>query len=115
MIIHWPGTEPKVYTHKTTHYDIPTTLLNDYMQCQNNISDYSIGKSIFDEKYKLKYFPVVNYNDSGLIYDDKILSFGNFSTINLYDNDYNPLDLDNHKDVINDLKNYMMNQNEFSN
>ena len=115
MIIHWPGTEPKVYTHKTTHYDIPTTLLNDYMQCQNNISDYSIGKSIFNEKYKLKYFPVVNYNDSGLIYDDKILSFGNFSTINLYDNDYNPLDLDNHKDVINDLKNYMMNQNEFSN
>jgi membrane-anchored protein YejM (alkaline phosphatase superfamily) len=115
MIIHWPGTEPKKYTHKTTHYDIPATLLSDYMQCQNNISDYSIGKSIFNEKYNLKYFPVVNYNDTGLIYDDKILTFGNFSTINLYNNDYDPLDLENHKDVINDLKNYMMNQNEFSN
>ena len=49
MVLHWPGRESgAVYTHRTSHYDIIPTLMQDLLGCKNPASDYSIGTNLFD-------------------------------------------------------------------
>ena len=51
MVLHWPGRESgAVYTHRTSHYDIIPTLVQDLFGCKNPASDYSIGTNLFDLK-----------------------------------------------------------------
>ncbi|MCR5183731.1 MAG: DUF3413 domain-containing protein [Opitutales bacterium] len=39
---------PKRYNHWSAHYDVSVTLLQNYFDCKNPPSDYSIGKNLFD-------------------------------------------------------------------
>lgn len=51
LIIHWPQKEAKIIDDRiTTSYDISATILHDYFKCTNEISDYSIGESLFTPK-----------------------------------------------------------------
>ena len=49
MVLAWPGREAgAVYEHRTSHYDIVPTLMQDLFGCTNPPSDYSAGRSLFD-------------------------------------------------------------------
>jgi membrane-anchored protein YejM (alkaline phosphatase superfamily) len=49
LILAWPGREQGVaYTHRTSHYDIVPTLMQELFGCSNPTSDYSVGHSLFD-------------------------------------------------------------------
>lgn len=51
MVLHWPGRKSgAVYTHRTSHYDIIPTLMQDLLGCKNPASDYSIGTNLFDQQ-----------------------------------------------------------------
>jgi len=48
MVVAWPGrTHGEVYGHRTSHYDIVPTLLQEMLGCSNPASDYSVGASLF--------------------------------------------------------------------
>lgn len=47
MIVAWPGREPAEYRHRTSHYDLPVTLLQDVFGCDNPPRDYGIGRNLF--------------------------------------------------------------------
>jgi membrane-anchored protein YejM (alkaline phosphatase superfamily) len=49
MVVAWPGREAGVvYRHRTSHYDVVPTLMQDLLGCTNPASDYSVGNSLFD-------------------------------------------------------------------
>lgn len=47
MILHWPGREAERYEHRSSHYDVVPTLLQDVLGCSNPASDYSSGRNLF--------------------------------------------------------------------
>lgn len=51
MVVHWPGKEAGVvYRHRTSHYDVVPSLLQELLGCENPASDYSVGNSLFEHK-----------------------------------------------------------------
>lgn len=47
MIISMPGRTPSVYRHRSSHYDLVPTLMQDVLGCSNPPSDYSSGRNLF--------------------------------------------------------------------
>ena len=51
MVLYWPGRDAgEVIDHRTSHYDIIPTLMQDLLGCGNPASDYSAGNNLFDMK-----------------------------------------------------------------
>jgi len=49
MVLAWPGRPGGVtYEHRTSHYDVVPTLMQDLLGCGNPASDYSVGGNLFD-------------------------------------------------------------------
>ena len=49
LVVHWPGRPAgAVYTHRTSHYDIVPTLMQELLGCSNPPGDYSVGGNLFD-------------------------------------------------------------------
>jgi membrane-anchored protein YejM (alkaline phosphatase superfamily) len=49
-MIRWPGREPRAYTHRSSHLDLPATLLEEILGCRNDPADYGVGRNLFDGK-----------------------------------------------------------------
>jgi hypothetical protein len=47
MIISIPGRSPSVYRHRSSHYDLVPTLMQDVLGCSNPPTDYSSGRNLF--------------------------------------------------------------------
>lgn len=50
LMIHWPGKPAGVIDYRTTHHDLPVTLLQEAFGCENPPSDYSVGRNLFSGK-----------------------------------------------------------------
>ena len=51
MVLAWPGRESGVVkTHRTSHYDIVPTLMQEFFGCSNPASDYSVGSNLFEDR-----------------------------------------------------------------
>lgn len=49
LIVHWPGRPGGVvYTHRTSHYDVVPTLMQELLGCSNPPGDYSVGGNLYD-------------------------------------------------------------------
>ena len=49
MVLAWPGRERGVaYDHRTSHYDVAPTLVQDLLGCSNPAVDYSVGQNLFE-------------------------------------------------------------------
>ena len=48
LLVHAPGLEPKVYDHRTTHFDVIPTVMHRYLGCTNAFSTYSVGRSLLE-------------------------------------------------------------------
>jgi membrane-anchored protein YejM (alkaline phosphatase superfamily) len=49
MVLYWPGREAgRVYEHRTSHYDIVPTLMQEFFGCDNPARDYSVGNNLFE-------------------------------------------------------------------
>lgn len=47
LIIHWPGRSSDIIQRRTSHNDIPATLITELFGCTNNPSDYCSGNHLF--------------------------------------------------------------------
>ena len=50
MIIAVPGRPPAVHKHRSSHYDLVPTLMQEVLGCANPPSDYASGLNLFDGK-----------------------------------------------------------------
>lgn len=49
MVLAWPGREQGVeFDHRTSHYDIVPTLMQELFTCSNQAQDYSVGSNLFE-------------------------------------------------------------------
>jgi len=49
MILAWPGRDRGVvHEHRTSHYDIVPTLMEDLLGCTNPAEDYAVGHNLFE-------------------------------------------------------------------
>ena len=48
LLLYAPGLAPKVYRHRTTHFDVVPTVLRDYLGCDDPFPSYSVGRSLFE-------------------------------------------------------------------
>ena len=46
-MMRWPGKSAGAVDYRTTHHDLPVTLLQDVFGCENPPSDYSVGRNLF--------------------------------------------------------------------
>lgn len=47
LAMRWPGRPPARFTHRTSHLDVPATLVGDWLGCTSAPADYSAGRSLF--------------------------------------------------------------------
>src|SRR5690606_18734743 len=47
LMMDWPERPAAHYTHRTSHHDLPVTLLEDVLGCDNLPSDYSMGRNLY--------------------------------------------------------------------
>jgi len=47
MIIHWPHRAATQFDHRTSHYDLVPTVMQDLLGCSNDPQDYSSGRNLF--------------------------------------------------------------------
>jgi membrane-anchored protein YejM (alkaline phosphatase superfamily) len=72
FIMHWPHTNPKVFQHLTTHYDVMPTLLSRIFDCKNVPKDYSIGKDLLVTNQQQTFILVGSYVNNGIIEKNRI-------------------------------------------
>ncbi len=66
MLIHWPGKLAASYNHVSSHVDLVPTLMKDWLGCSNEVSDFSNGRSLFNES-KRDYVISKNWNNHAVI------------------------------------------------
>ncbi len=71
FMMKWPGMEPQVYDHWTSHYDIVPTLMQNMFGSINPVTDYSVGKNLFDFSDR-KWLLVNSHDHCGIIEEDRI-------------------------------------------
>lgn len=82
---------PKKYNHLSLHYDISSTLMQDYLGVINPISNHSIGKSLYNTE-KRNWFLCGFKNSYAIVEPNKITKIN--KTLGLYtvtDDKLNPL------------------------
>ncbi|MEJ8568512.1 DUF3413 domain-containing protein [Elongatibacter sediminis] len=47
MLMLWPGRSAARFDHRTSHYDVVPTLMQDVLGCRNPASDYASGRNLF--------------------------------------------------------------------
>lgn len=48
LLVYAPGLAPKVYRHRTTHFDVMPSVMRDYLGCADPFSTYSVGHPLFE-------------------------------------------------------------------
>jgi len=47
MIVHWPGKPARLFEHRTSHFDVVPTLMEDLLGCGNPPGDYASGRNLY--------------------------------------------------------------------
>ena len=69
MIFYYPHHSTKTFTYLTSHYDVMTTLLHDFLGVKNPSSDYSIGHSLFKPQ-ATPFLLLSSYSQTGILQFD---------------------------------------------
>ncbi len=89
MTIAWPGREPADYSHRTSHYDLPVTLLQDVFGCDNPVRDYSVGKNLFSGE-SWSWLLAGSYNAKAIIEPEQVIVSHPGGYAELRDQNYRP-------------------------
>jgi len=90
MVVYWPGIEPAVFDHWTSHYDIVPTLMQQVFGCRNAIKDYSIGRNLLDTSPR-GWLLVGSEDNFGVIEPDRITNINFDRTFDITDRNLNEI------------------------
>jgi len=91
LLMDWPGREPRAFTHRSAHQDLPGTLLREALNCSNDYADYSSGGNLFDQQ-DWSWIMAGSYNSHAIVEPDKIIVTYPGGLIELLGPDYRPAD-----------------------
>lgn len=72
LLMRWPGREPRVFTHRSSHFDLPATLLQELFGCTNPSADYGVGRNLFD-RVSWDWIIAGSYHSYAIVEPDRIL------------------------------------------
>lgn len=91
LVIHWPGEPARTIQYVTSSYDITPTLLQRLFNCQNLISDYSIGQNLLQAEGRLPFVLSGSYANVGLIEPDRLTTLYTTGVITVTDKGAKPM------------------------
>ncbi len=89
LLIDWPGRQPQLHTHRSAHQDLPGTLLQDLLGCENPVRDYSSGGNLFAAT-DWEWFIAGSYNSHAIIEPEQLIVTYPGGMIDLLDVNYRP-------------------------
>lgn len=88
MFVHWPGRASHTFTHRTSHFDVAPTILEEVLGCSNVAADYSVGRSLFDTGDR-GVLTLSSYGESaGVAPNGRTLVVSQSGEIDVFDADY---------------------------
>lgn len=89
LIVHFPDSQPQVYTHRTTHYDVVPTLMRNVLGVTNPESDYSMGHQLTDAQSRNWHIVGSELNYAFIVDNDTILEKSPSGKMLVYDSKMN--------------------------
>jgi membrane-anchored protein YejM (alkaline phosphatase superfamily) len=90
LVMRWPGRPPMVYRNRSSHYDIPATLLQDLFGCTNDPADYSVGGDLFAGR-DWDWIIAGSYSSHAIVQPDRVILTHPSGFVELLGPDYRPL------------------------
>ncbi|WED20929.1 DUF3413 domain-containing protein [Vibrio sp. JC009] len=87
VVMHWPEKEAKVYTHRSSHFDISVTLLQELMGVSSNPSEYSSGQNLFNEEPR-RWILAGDSRKIALITDKRTTVVDQYGNYKIFDSSY---------------------------
>lgn len=56
LMVYWPGQQPQLFSHQTSHFDVVPTLMTRLLGCKTQPTHYTVGKDLLD---KTSRFPLI--------------------------------------------------------
>jgi membrane-anchored protein YejM (alkaline phosphatase superfamily) len=109
LVIHWPGKPSSKIDKITSHEDIIPSLLTEGFGCQNKVSDYNTGFSLFNKNDMpdKRNLLLTNWNNQAIFTGDKYYELTSFGSINVKNKNYT---LDSSQKVNQFIINQQLNQ-----
>lgn len=89
--MHWPGREPRRYRHRSSHLDLPATLLTELLGCRNPPADYSFGRNLFDG-VSWDWMIAGSYHSYAIVEPGRIVVTSPGGLVEVLGDDYRPAD-----------------------
>ena len=87
MVVHWPGRESKEYTHKSSHFDLSVTLLQELTGVSSDTREFSSGINLFEETER-QWILAGDARELALITDQNTTVVDKFGNYKVYDANY---------------------------
>lgn len=85
------GSEPaQTFQHRSSHYDVVPTLLQNLFQCTTPLENYSIGQNLFNTAPR-PFIVFSGHEEKALRLDDTLLVFDSFGGIKQYNHRLEPV------------------------
>jgi membrane-anchored protein YejM (alkaline phosphatase superfamily) len=90
LALDWPGREPARYTHRSSHFDVPVTLLQDLLGCTNPPADYAVGRNLFAGE-SWEWIVAGSYTSHAIVQPDRVTVANPGGFVEVLGTDYRPL------------------------
>ena len=90
MLMHWPGKDPRAIEYRTSHHDLPVTLLQDAFACANPPTDYAVGRNLFSGN-SWEWTMAGSYTDHAIVEPDQIIVSHPGGFVEVRDANYRPI------------------------
>ncbi|MDG3088620.1 DUF3413 domain-containing protein [Vibrio hannami] len=87
FVMHWPGKMATMYSHKSSHFDVSTTLLQDLMGVTSKPREFSSGRSLFNNSSRMWILAGDN-REIALVTDKSTTVVDQFGNYKVYDKHY---------------------------
>lgn len=88
LIMHWPNKMAQQLTHKTSHFDLTVTMMQDLFGVSSNPQDYSSGKNLLDKSSR-RWILAGDGVNIALITDEYTTVVDKYGNYKVYDENYN--------------------------
>jgi membrane-anchored protein YejM (alkaline phosphatase superfamily) len=89
LVLYWPGREGATYGHRTSHFDLVPTLLDELFGCTNDYADHSVGHHLL-EPGRRDVLLLANYTDYAIVQPDRIFAVYPYG-VEVLDTGYRPI------------------------
>jgi membrane-anchored protein YejM (alkaline phosphatase superfamily) len=90
LVVHWPGRAAQRYTHRSSHYDLPVTLLQGVFGCRGDPADYALGHDLFAGR-DWSWLIAGSYNSHAIVLPERVIVSHPGGFVEVLGPDYRPL------------------------